>query len=73
MIDIHSHIIPGIDDGSKNMEMTLEMLRTAERSGISEVIATPHYLLEYGEAKIDEVRECVRKLNETLIKEGINV
>ena len=27
MIDIHSHILPGIDDGSKNIDMTLEMLR----------------------------------------------
>ena len=33
MIDIHSHIIPGIDDGSKNVEMTLEMLKNAERDG----------------------------------------
>lgn len=31
MLDIHSHIIPGIDDGSKNMEMTLDMIRNAEK------------------------------------------
>lgn len=73
MIDIHSHILPGIDDGSKSMEMTLNMLRTAEKSGISEVIATPHYLLEYGEAKINEVREYVKNLNEILEKEKINI
>ena len=64
MIDIHSHIIPGIDDGSKSMEMTMEMLRTAEQNGITHVFATPHYLLEYGEAKIDEVREHVKDINE---------
>jgi len=55
--DIHSHIIPAIDDGSKNMEMTLEMLRNAEKNGTEEIIATPHYLLEYGEATIKEVKE----------------
>ncbi|ETJ32257.1 Capsular polysaccharide biosynthesis protein, partial [human gut metagenome] len=44
MIDIHSHIIPGIDDGSRSMEMTIEMLKTAEQSGIKQVFATPHYL-----------------------------
>ena len=30
-IDMHSHILPGLDDGSKNMEMTLAMLRVAEQ------------------------------------------
>lgn len=73
MIDIHSHIIPGIDDGSKSMEMTLEMLRMAEKSGITEVIATPHYLLEYGEAKINEVREYVKNINEVLKEEQIKI
>ena len=33
MIDIHSHIIPNIDDGSKSLEMSLEMLKRAEESG----------------------------------------
>lgn len=73
MIDIHSHIIPGIDDGSRSMEMTLEMLRTAEQCGINEVFATPHYLLEYGEAKINEVKEYVKNINEILKEENINI
>ena len=33
-IDMHSHILPGLDDGSKNMEMTLAMLRVAVEEGI---------------------------------------
>ena len=73
MIDIHSHILPGIDDGSKNMEMTIEMLKTAEKCGTQEIIATPHYLLEYGEARIDEVKEYVKELNLVLIEKGINI
>lgn len=73
MVDIHSHIIPGIDDGSNNMEMTLEMLKNAEKEGIKEIVATPHYLLEYGEAKIEEVKNHVKKINAILEKEKINV
>lgn len=73
MIDIHSHLIPGIDDGSKSMEMTLEMLRTAEKCGTKEIIATPHYLLEYGEAKIGEVKEYVKNINEKLKEENIDI
>lgn len=73
MIDIHSHIIPGIDDGSKSMEMTLEMLRNAEKSGTKKIVATPHYLMEYGESTITEVKDHVQKINSIVNDEGINI
>ena len=73
MVDIHSHIIPGIDDGSKNMEMTLEMIRNSEKEGTTEIVATPHYLLEYGEATIIDVKKYVKEINDILEKEKINV
>ncbi len=41
--DIHSHILPGVDDGSPNMDTTLQMLRQAMEQNISTMIATPHY------------------------------
>lgn len=41
--DIHTHIAPGIDDGSKDDEMTLEMLRKSYMSGVANIILTPHY------------------------------
>ncbi len=44
MIDLHSHILYGIDDGSKNKEMTLEMLKIAQNDGIRSIVATPHYI-----------------------------
>lgn len=43
MIDIHTHILPGIDDGSSSVEETLEMLKVMADSGIKKVVATPHY------------------------------
>ena len=42
MIDIHAHILPGVDDGSESMEMSLEMLELSARSGVTDVVATPH-------------------------------
>ena len=42
MIDIHSHILPGIDDGSESMETSIEMLLTAAQSGVKSIVATPH-------------------------------
>ena len=43
VIDFHSHILPGIDDGSKNSDMSLEMLRRMRASGVDLVVATPHF------------------------------
>ena len=42
MIDLHNHLLPGIDDGAKKVEETLEFLRIARRDGIHVVVATPH-------------------------------
>jgi protein-tyrosine phosphatase len=42
MIDLHSHILPGIDDGSRNLEMSLEMARMAVDDGITTMACTPH-------------------------------
>lgn len=43
MTDIHSHILPNLDDGSQSLEESLEMLRVMSVQGISRVAATPHF------------------------------
>ena len=42
MIDIHTHVLPGVDDGSESMEMSLKLVETALASGTHSIIATPH-------------------------------
>lgn len=42
MIDIHMHLIPGVDDGAEDMEMALVLMLQAKEQGISQIIATPH-------------------------------
>jgi protein-tyrosine phosphatase len=42
MVDIHCHILPGIDDGSETWETTAQMCRMAVRDGITHIVATPH-------------------------------
>jgi len=44
MYDLHSHIVPNIDDGAKNMEMSLAMLRIATENGTKGIVATPHVI-----------------------------
>lgn len=43
VVDFHSHILPGIDDGSKSVEQSIEMLKMEAAQGIFTVIATPHF------------------------------
>ena len=42
MIDIHTHILPGIDDGAKDLTESLALLKLAESDGITHMVATPH-------------------------------
>ena len=45
--DFHSHVLPGIDDGSKSVEESVAMLRMEAAQGISRVVATPHFYARY--------------------------
>lgn len=46
MYDIHNHLVVGVDDGCKDMETALELLRLAQKEGIQGIITTPHYMNE---------------------------
>lgn len=43
MVDIHCHILPDIDDGASGMDEALEMAKMAYRSGVTDIVATPHF------------------------------
>ena len=43
LTDHHCHILPGIDDGSKNEDMSLEMIRQMHAQGVERIVATPHF------------------------------
>jgi protein-tyrosine phosphatase len=47
VIDLHTHLLPGIDDGPATMDETIAMARAAVEAGVSEVVATPHVSARY--------------------------
>lgn len=65
-MDIHTHILPGIDDGSDSMEETLEMLEQAWQEGIRVLIATPHYGKWNPDYKKEEAERICRQVREKL-------
>ncbi|MFK4391711.1 tyrosine protein phosphatase [Bacillus sp. AFS026049] len=71
MIDIHCHILPGVDDGSADMMESLNMAKKAVEAGITHLYATPHHLNEkYENVKSDIIDSAVR-LNESLQQNNI--
>ena len=63
MIDIHTHILPFVDDGSSAIDTSLSMLKQCEKQGITDVILTPHYRRIYNKTP-DELKSEFLKFSE---------
>jgi protein-tyrosine phosphatase len=78
VIDLHAHILPGIDDGPRTMETALEMARLAVADGITTMVATPHLFrrksVDFGDLNHpDKIRQAVALFNERLAEEQIEL
>ncbi len=73
MIDIHSHILPGLDDGSKNMAETLGMVRQLHEAGFKTFIATPHVLEGRDCLSPPEILATTEQVRERVAEAGIPV
>ena len=62
MIDLHCHILPGIDDGAQNLEESLALLKAAADSGITHVVCTPHIQFGRFDNSIETISECFESL-----------
>lgn len=70
IVDLHSHIIPGVDDGPDSVEEALRMAKQAVQSGITHMVATPHYHPQ-DRIPTEEIRWCFEHLKEVLHYEQI--
>ncbi len=74
MIDIHTHILPGMDDGAVNLDQSLEMIDVAVQNGITAIVATPHMLPERTIAnKKDQVLSLTKELREVVRSRGLSL
>jgi protein-tyrosine phosphatase len=73
MIDIHNHILPGLDDGAKDLEMSVAMANVAVQEGITHILATPHHRNGEFVNSRAQVEEAVGKLQVELDQRGINL
>ncbi len=71
MIDLHSHILPGLDDGPRTMEESLQMCAAYYRDGVRTVVATPHTLNDVYLNDRSVILSKVRELNKALLQSEI--
>ena len=73
MIDIHTHILPGVDDGANSLEEAYEMALMAARSGVTALAATPHsnQLMGFPEEELKKQKAAFRQLQQLLNRENI--
>lgn len=66
MVDLHCHILPGIDDGAKNIEASIEMANMAVKQGITHILCTPHHNNGKYDNSAGKVISCVAALQNEL-------
>jgi protein-tyrosine phosphatase len=72
LIDLHCHILPGLDDGARDLEDSLAMARQADEDGVELVCATPHIRGDH-DVQIDEIAWRVERLQGALGERGLRV
>ena len=64
--DIHNHTLPGIDDGAKNLEDSVEILRKYKKLGINQIVCTPHVMNEYYSNTQETIHTAYDSLNKKI-------
>jgi len=72
-VDMHSHVLPGIDDGAKNPEESIALIRKMMSLGIKKIIATPHIMADYYRNTPATINGALTILKAELEKENIDI
>ena len=68
-VDIHSHVLPGIDDGPGELDGALAMARAAAQAGTQTLVATPHLRSDFPDVHLDELSERCQAVREAIERE----
>jgi protein-tyrosine phosphatase len=71
--DMHSHLIPGIDDGSPDMETSLEIIKGLSALGYQKLVTTPHILWDMYPNTTERITNGIERLRSATVDAGINI
>jgi protein-tyrosine phosphatase len=72
-VDIHAHVLPGIDDGPRDLDGSLELLRAAVEAGTTTIAATPHLRADFSDVHVHELAARVSLMREAVEEAGIPI
>ena len=73
MVDIHTHVIPYVDDGSPNLETSIAMIKHEISIGVDTIICTPHHIFHRYEKSVEEIKKNFQLLKEAVEKENLPI
>jgi len=71
--DMHSHVLPGIDDGAQNVEESIFLIKKMMSLGIKKIIATPHVMIDYYRNDADSIGNALTTLKAALKEQNIDI
>src|SRR6202000_2017601 len=73
VVDMHSHVLPGIDDGAQNPEESIILIKKMMELGIKKIIATPHIMADYYKNTAETIANALTILKAELVKQNIDI
>lgn len=73
MIDLHSHVLPNVDDGANTLEETLGILRQLENAGFTQVLATPHVIEGRSFLEPNQILALTERVRKQAVEEGLTL
>ena len=70
VIDLHSHVLPGIDDGPRDLDGSLELVRAVREDGVTILAATPHLRADFPRVRVEEIASRCVSLNQHVREHG---
>lgn len=72
-VDMHSHVLPGIDDGAQNVEESVFLVKRMIEVGITKIIATPHVMIDFYRNTPETINAALNLLQDELKAQGIDI
>ena len=73
MIDLHNHVLPGIDDGARSLDISVAMIEQAVECGVTHIVCTPHIHYGYFDNSLATIEPAFNRLQSVVRENGLPI